>query len=87
MTLPGTPLNETREAMVQDLYRLAFYHQLQASAEQSVSKRSADRSLSEAALAEILHEYAAVLQVTDHADDAKLLLGLIEHRSPALAVA
>jgi hypothetical protein len=79
MLFAGTPLNQTRAAIVQDLYRLAFFRQLEAS---SADPASAHVPMGDEAIASLLREVAAVLDRTEHQDDAAILKSLAFDAAP-----
>jgi hypothetical protein len=76
MIYASTPLTQLRAAMVQDLYQMAFHRQLERADSGEGDSDSASEPLTDAALATLLRDYAAVLEQTDHLDESQLLIGL-----------
>ncbi len=62
--------------MVQDLYQMAFFRQLESADAHPGGPESAP--ISDEALSELLYDYAAFLERTDYLDDAELLVSLAD---------
>ena len=82
MLYAGTPLNQARASIVQDLYRLAFVHQLEVS---SADPQSANEPIGDEIIADLLHEIAEVLDRTEHEEDAAILKSLAYETAPRLS--
>jgi hypothetical protein len=78
-----TPLTGARVAMVQDLYQMAFCRQL-ALGDRGADACGSTKPLSDAELASLLQDYAAVLAHTEHRADAVLLMGLAVQTAPRI---
>ena len=76
---PSTPITQTRAAMVQDLYQMAFFRQL---ADEESTRSNAPSQLTDESLSDLLREYSAFLARIDHVDDAELLLNLADEAAP-----
>jgi hypothetical protein len=81
MLFVGTPLNQARAAIVQDLYRLAFIHQLEAGAPR------AQEPIGDETLASLLDAMADVLDRTAHQEDAAIVKGLALDAAPRRSAA
>jgi hypothetical protein len=79
MLFAGTPLNQARAAIVQDLYHLAFVQQLEAT---NADASSACKPIDDAAIARLLREIAEVLDRTEHEEDAAILKSLAVATAP-----
>jgi hypothetical protein len=79
MLFAGTPINQARAGIVQDLYRLAFLHQLEAS---SLDASAANEPIGEDEIVGLLRDIADVLDRTEHREDAAVLMSLASDTAP-----
>ena len=79
MLFAGTPINQVRAGIVQDLYSLAFLHQLEST---SVDSSVATEPIGEDEIVGLLREIAEILDRTEHREDAAVLKSLAVDTAP-----